>query len=126
MPGLNTTVQKITQNINKGKKRDICPTTSISHLPHYQLLVIQRLKYLSTNIQEKKLIDIEVMLITLCRALTSLKATTLTYSGRSAHYVLLFDSVLCFVNGRHRHRRCAQCRAENRQGGDVKENSVFL
>lgn len=40
------------------------------------------------------------MLVTLCRDLTSLKATSLTYSGRSAHYVLLFDSVLHFVNGR--------------------------
>lgn len=58
--------------------------------------------------QKKKLkTDIEVMLVALCRDLTSLKAATLTYSGRSTHYVPLFDSVLHFVNGRSKQAEVA-------------------
>lgn len=58
------------------------------------------------------------MLTTFSRDITSFKATTLTNSGRSAHYVVLLDSMLCLVmavvNRHLSHRRFIQSSAENK------------
>lgn len=63
------------------------------------------------------------MLATLRRDITSFKATTLTNSGRLAHYVVLLDSKLCLVmavvNRHLSHPRFIQSSAENKPEGEV-------
>lgn len=63
------------------------------------------------------------MLATFCSDTTSVKATTLTNSGSSAHYVALFDSMLCSVmaalNRDLSDHRFIKSSAENNQQGDV-------